>query len=666
MANDSFDPWLGHIGKDQSLRASLRRAAAKAGKSPVRAASAGNGGRQRFTGARSGRGAVVGSLLARPGRHAGERARRAIVKARFVRLAGKGMDGAAAHLRYLERDGTTREGERGQLYGPETDIADGRAFLEKSAGDRHQFRLIVSAEDGLLYQDLKPLTRQFMAQVERDLETRLDWVAVDHFNTVHPHTHIILRGIDDRGKDLVIARSYMSYGLQARAADQVNRDLGARSEHEVQIANEREVSAERFTGIDRRLLQARDDDGRACAWHPEPQEQALRAGRLQTLERLDLASDEGQGRYALAPDLEATLREMGRRGDIIAAMHRQLQERATVSHPRSPSLPDPRTYAIFDPASDGPVLGRVLAQGRTGEHEDRHSVIVEAIDGRTHHIDLGNETPGALPRGSLVEVVAVPRGARDVDRTIAEVASRNDGLYDVARHRAHDPSASLAFAEIHVRRLEAIRRLSGGLERQDDGAWKIGADYIERAGAHERDLADRRPAALRRLSDRPIEQLVRHDGPTWLDERCLADARGGEPEPLRGSFGGAVSSALQQRRQWLVEQDLAVKEGDELRLRAQLLATLRQRELARIGAQLSSETGLAYVGHEGGAVEGIYRRAITVGTERYAVIEKSKEFTLAPWRPVLERQVGREVSGIVRGASVSWRIGRGRDGPEIE
>jgi len=167
---------------------------------------------RRFDGSRIGRGASIGRLLSSRDRFAGLRARRAIVKTRLVRLGAKGLAGARAHLRYIQRDGVTREGAPGQLYGPATDQADGKAFLERSAEDRHQFRFIVSAEDGAQYEDLKPLTRRLMTQMEEDLRTELDWVAVDHFNTGHPHTHIILRGIDDRGQDLVIARDYPLLG----------------------------------------------------------------------------------------------------------------------------------------------------------------------------------------------------------------------------------------------------------------------------------------------------------------------------------------------------------------------------------------------------------------------------------------------------------------------
>jgi hypothetical protein len=38
----------------------------------------------------------------------------------------------------------------------------------------------------------------------RSQATKLDWVAVDHFNTGHSHTHIVIRGCDDRGGKLVI------------------------------------------------------------------------------------------------------------------------------------------------------------------------------------------------------------------------------------------------------------------------------------------------------------------------------------------------------------------------------------------------------------------------------------------------------------------------------
>jgi type IV secretory pathway VirD2 relaxase len=194
-----------------------------------------------------------------------------VVKSRIVKL-GKGM-AAAAHLRYLQRDGTTRDGERGSLYGRDADSVDGKPFLERSVGDRHQFRFIVAPEDGAQYDDLKPVVRRLMEQAEKDLGTKLDWVAVDHFNTGHPHSHVIVRGKDETGKDLVIARDYMTQGLRTRATEIVSLDLGPRTSQEIAASVAREVEQERFTSIDRALMQ------KASSSSPRP----IRANMLRSL-----------------------------------------------------------------------------------------------------------------------------------------------------------------------------------------------------------------------------------------------------------------------------------------------------------------------------------------------------------------------------------------------
>src|SRR5690606_5005409 len=186
MNDDDFVPCLGRprgAGKDARYLSLVVKAARRSGRrAGVRS--------RRFDGSRIGRGAGLARVLRSGDRHAAFRARRVIVKTRLAMLAGKGGAAARAHLRYIQRDGVTREGEPGELYSAERDIADGKAFLERCHGDRHQFRFIVSAEDADQYPDLKPFTRRLMAQMEEDLGTRLEWVAVDHFNTGHPHTHI--------------------------------------------------------------------------------------------------------------------------------------------------------------------------------------------------------------------------------------------------------------------------------------------------------------------------------------------------------------------------------------------------------------------------------------------------------------------------------------------
>src|SRR5207253_1586483 len=124
-------------------------------------------------------------------------------------------------LRYIQRDGVSRDGEAGRLYSADLDTVDREAFQNRIQHDRHQFRFIVSPEDGQEIGDLRSYTRDLMAQMERDLGTKLDWAAVDHWDTDDPHTHILLRGKDEYGADLVIAREYIAHGMRARAREVV-------------------------------------------------------------------------------------------------------------------------------------------------------------------------------------------------------------------------------------------------------------------------------------------------------------------------------------------------------------------------------------------------------------------------------------------------------------
>src|SRR3546814_10856153 len=80
-----------------------------------------------------------------------------------------------------------------------------------------------------------------------------------------------------------------------------------------------------------------------------------------------------------------------------------------------------------------------------------------------------------------------------------------------------------------------------------------------------------------------------------------------------------------------------------------MIATLQRRELLRVAGQLSEELGLPFAeARPGERIEGRLGRMIEMTSGRYALIEKSREFTLVPWRPVLERQIGKSVSGIMR------------------
>lgn len=598
-------------------------------------------------GARLGRGHVAARFSAQ---QLPSNARRVTIKARLVNLRQAGKRSTLSHLRYIERDGVSREGDPGQAYGPLTDQADLNAFEERGRDDRHQFRFIVSPEDAEPLDDLRTYTRHLMIRMEADLGTRLDWVAVDHWNTDNPHTHIVLRGKDDTGKDLVIARDYIAEGMRNRASDLATEWLGPRTELEIQQSLQREVQQERFTSLDRNLLRERLAGGlslKTLANHPRRQ---LLIGRLQHLQKLELAHEVRPGHWLLHDDVEATLRAMGERGDIVRTMQRAMG-----------SLQ--RELAVFEPGKDGSVVvGRIVSKGLADELNDRGYLVVDGLDGKAHYLALPTRAELAdYPIGGLVETRSLSK-PRAVDRSIASLAA--DGLYRTDHHLAlarsqssdgHDPDALI---ERHVRRLEALRR-AGIVERLAEGVWRVPADLPEQGRQHDaRRLGD---VAVELRTPLPLEQQVRAVGATWLDQQLI----GGNRELVDKGFGKEVREALRQRADFLVEQGLAERRGQRVVLARNLLATLRGRELTAAARELSAQTGMQYLpAVEGQHVSGIYRRSVQLASGRYALLDDGIGFSLVPWKPVIEQKLGQSVSAVIQGNSISWQLGRQR-GPSI-
>jgi len=654
--DDEFTPRLGRQRQRSGKKA--RRYLGRIVGAAIRSAEKGAIRSRRFDGSRIGRGASMGRLLSSRDRFVGLRARRAVVKTRLVRIGTKGMPAARAHLRYIQRDGVTREGAPGELYSAERDAADGKAFLQRCDDDRHQFRFIVSAEDGSEYSDLKPFTRRLMAQMEADLGTKLDWVAVDHFNTAHPHTHIMLRGVDDTGQNLIIAREYIARGIRERAAELVTLDLGPRTDQEIEARLRHDIGEERMTVIDRRLIRSMDTDRLVTSADRDPFQQSLRAGRLQKLASLGLAENVGAGRWQLAEDLEATLRTLGERGDIIRTMQRELTARKL----ERPWLG--RSLFGAGESDPEPIVGRVIARGLADEHRDRHYLLVDGVDGHAHYVDVGRGAAVApFPEGAIVRVSARSLEVRDADRVVAEVAAANGGRYSVDLHLRNDPSATQAFAETHVRRLEAMRRAGAGVEREADGTWTIPADHVDRAAAYEARRHRDQPVEVEILSTRPLDQLRDAEAATWVDQELASR----NPLAIRDAgFGREARAALAGRQQWLVEQQLADVDGDRIRLRANAITSLQRRELLGVGNALARELGKPFAeANVGDRIDGIVTRKIDLARRQVALVERSRDFTLVPWRDVLDRNLGKAVSGIMRSDGISWRFGRGRSGPEI-
>lgn len=662
--------------KPQGFLAQVHQAVRRAGGDPNRLARK-RGASGRFNA--RGRGAKVAAEL--KGRNpwsrgpdgSRTRARRVTVKARIVKLnpqrgAARGRSFVStkavdAHLRYLERDGVTRDGERGQVYSAREDAADGQDFLDRGRDDRHQFRFIVSAEEGVDLSDLRQTTRDLMAQMEADLQTRLDWIAVDHYNTGHPHTHVLVRGVTDQGKILNIAGDYIAHGPRERASEIVTLELGRQTELEVTDQLSREVEADRFTRLDRMLIAEQEAANEFADLRPDhdtmetmKRNRALLIARARRLEKMGLATEARPGEWRISDRAEGTLRALAEREDIIKSMHRALEGN---------ELNDARGIAQLAVHRDKlreRITGRVLARDLAGDgNGDRVQLVIDGTDGRVHQVELHADRCDGISRGMIVAAVPPPTEPRAADRNIL-AATGSGGTYHPSRHieiaRAEkitpDPER---FVAAHVRRLEALRR-AGIVERWSADHWKVPQDLPARGLAHDR-KGHGPGARMELLSPIGLDKQVTHDGATWLDKELMR----GSPILREAGFGLEMKYAMDRRKQVLVQRGDAQDLGQgRIRAPRDLVQRLEAREIDRVGRAMAADRGRDWTPIKPGSrFGGELLGSTQLPSGRFAMIDNGLGFSLVPWNDALERRLAQQIGGVgLPGGGVDWSFGRKR------
>jgi type IV secretory pathway VirD2 relaxase len=307
-----------------------------------------------------------------------------------------------AHGHYLARERATEKREKKAAGFSRSersvDIAK-RLDVWQRAGDERFFKIIVSPEFGDRI-DLDDHTRQLMALMERDLKTELEWVAVIHYNTEHPHVHITLRGVDQGGKSLRLPREYVKSGIRSRAEDLLTRELGHRTIDDAIEAERREVDQLRFTSLDRVIQRqnpaqadyfiVRRDPAQSRAGSFSGIQQQHLAARLSKLEHMDLAENLGESLWLVRGDFAEVLRMIERTKDrqrVIAA------HGALLSDERLP-------FAVTSFRDITCLQGRVLAHGQE-EYSDRIYLIIEGVDGKVHFLYQTDEIQNARRQGQL-------------------------------------------------------------------------------------------------------------------------------------------------------------------------------------------------------------------------------------------------------------------------
>jgi hypothetical protein len=237
-----------------------------------------------------------------------------------------------------------------------------------------------------------------MSRVERDMGQKLEWVALNHYNTDNPHAHIVIRGVDRDGREVRIDRAYISNGLRERAQQLATEELGPRTERAIARQRDREVGQDRFTSLDREIERRLDgDEVHARQSGPRRSRSAIDDGiviaRLEYLVDLRLAERSGPVSWRLAPGWQAELRELGTHGDIIKEMHRALSG-------------DPSRYRIVSPGGatdDGQrIHGTLARKGLADELKGSYYAIVETPDGKGYYVPIDQKAAEHLREGDMV------------------------------------------------------------------------------------------------------------------------------------------------------------------------------------------------------------------------------------------------------------------------
>ncbi len=282
----------------------------------------------------------------------------------------------------------------------------------QQAGDEHLFKLIVSPEFGDRM-DLKQHVKEVVQHMEKDLKTKLQWVAVEHHNTDNPHVHVVVRGVDDRGEKLEVSPVYIKEGSRVRAQEAATRQLGYRSELDVAEALDRQVTQQRFTDLDRALVKKAVNlqvtfDAQIPKSERARETRVRQIRRLAQLEAMGLATRRGPMSWQLSPALESALRQMQVSQDRLKT---KFQHRELITDPAAPLV------ATELKVLGQRVAGRVVGAG-LNEVTSRPYLMVEGFDGRVHYLTQTAQVEkmrgaGELKAGDFIALEVVERRDRD-------------------------------------------------------------------------------------------------------------------------------------------------------------------------------------------------------------------------------------------------------------
>lgn len=615
---------------------------------------------------------VQRGLMVRGNSFTGSRfGQRVVVKIRFVKhkklaaagltfgsgagLAGSGKSsgGASAlksHVKYISRGDAGKDGEKAALFNAQGEEVDKPEFMTRWEGDRHHWRFIISPENGHQIDDFQGYVRGIMGKVESDLGTKLEWVSAVHYDTDDIHAHVLVRGKNDRGDDLVIGQDYIKEGIRRRAQELATEIIGERSIEEIQRSMEAQVDALRVTSLDRFIIANVDKSRRIGVRKKQNFDKSIHyegliKGRLKYLAAAGLAKEERAGVFLLKEDYKAALAQVAEKNDAIKRLYKKGVDRG---------LDGLAIYSLKAEEGRG-IEGRIVDKGLHEELYERKYIVVRDMAEKLHYVPTGDfKQFDRLEVGSLVKIGPGGRSNGKADRNIAEMAAKNGGIYDAELHRQHVeknmkyiPEADRPkYLELHQIRIDTLLK-NGVVEDLGSGRYQVPADVIEGGAAITAEINAKENKRfypkVEVLSVKPVEKLVSAEKKTWLDVELQQQSKG---KSSLSDYDRAIKQALKERKDWLVKQNLGlIQSNGEFALRDGALQRLDVMEARAAGRTLAGKLGFEY---RDSAVKPEfamrYEGYVTLETGPWAAVSKSRGLYLMPVGEMPRFERGAEVS----------------------
>jgi hypothetical protein len=338
------------------------------------------------------------SAARRPGKGTSPLQRRCIVNVRYSN--GRTPGGWKAHGTYVERESARGDADlqNGQ-HREETNAVEDRLGLAKEqslssladswqrAGDERIFKIILSPEDSAA--DLGRTAKAVIDQIEEHTGSPVSWGGVVHRNTDHAHAHLIVRGRLETGEPLRLPPSMIRVGLREAAQAAISRQLGPRTINDIQHQKQVELTANRVTPLDRKMVRRAPLYAKDPAYcHLGTQIAAAERTRLGYLANLGLAKHDPTDGWLVRSDTVSQLQQM-----------KDLQDRARILFRSGVAISDPHAPMEYS-ASSKKLIGRVLLNSED-ERTGALQTVFETTEGRIEIIRHDGTLRAAWIRGDL-------------------------------------------------------------------------------------------------------------------------------------------------------------------------------------------------------------------------------------------------------------------------